>query len=146
MTAEPITILVAEDDQGDQVLIQAAFQEARVINKLAIMNNGEELMQYLRHEGPYSDARRPDLVLLDLNMPKMDGREAIKEIKRDPDLRSIPVVVLTSSAADEDIVRSYELGANSYIQKPVTFAKMIEVVETIGKYWMGIVKLPVNGS
>jgi CheY-like chemotaxis protein len=145
MTVEPITILMAEDDEGDQILVKRAFQKARVINGLVIVNNGEKLLQYLRREGSFVGARRPDLILLDLNMPKKDGREALKEIKDDPDLRSIPVVILTSSAADEDIVRSYNLGASSYIQKPVTFEKMVEVVETLGKYWLGIVKLPANG-
>lgn len=146
MTTEPITILMAEDDVGDQVLVKRAFQKARVINRLLIVNDGEELMQYIRREGRFTGARRPDLILLDLNMPKKDGREAMKEIKDDSDLRTIPVIVLTSSAADEDIVRSYNLGANSYIQKPVTFEKMVEVIETLGKYWMGIVKLPANGA
>lgn len=146
MTTEPITILMAEDDVGDQVLVKRAFQKARVINRLLIVNDGEELMQYIRREGRFTDARRPDLILLDLNMPKKDGREAMKEIKDDSDLRTIPVIVLTSSAADEDIVRSYNLGANSYIQKPVTFEKMVEVIETLGKYWMGIVKLPANDA
>jgi CheY-like chemotaxis protein len=145
MPVEPITILMAEDDVQDQMLTRRAFQKARVINDLLFVNNGEELLQYLRREGPFPGARRPDFILLDLNMPKKDGREAMQEVKGDPVLRSIPVIVLTSSAADEDIVRSYDLGANSYIQKPVTFAKLVEVVETLGKYWLGIVKLPKNG-
>ena len=146
MTVEPITILMAEDDVQDQILVKKAFQKARAINGLVFVNNGEELLQYLRREGPFATARRPDLILLDLNMPKMDGREALKEIKSDPDIRSIPVVVLTSSAADEDILRSYNLGASSYLQKPVTFEKMVEVVEALDKYWLGIVKLPANGG
>jgi CheY-like chemotaxis protein len=136
---------MAEDDVEDQILVKRAFQKARVINGLIFVNNGEELMQYLRREGPFAAARRPDLILLDLNMPRKDGREAMQEIKSDPELRSIPIVVLTTSAADEDIGRSYDLGASSYVQKPVTFEKMVEVVETLGKYWTGIVKLPANG-
>jgi CheY-like chemotaxis protein len=103
-------------------------------------------MQYLRGEGKYAGARMPDLLLLDLNMPRKDGREALAEIRADPRLRGLPVVVLTTSSAEEDIVRSYDLGANSYVQKPVTFAKMVEVVEAIGKYWLGVVKLPMNGD
>jgi CheY-like chemotaxis protein len=117
-----------------------------VLNNLTIVNDGEELMQYLRGEGKYAGARMPDLLLLDLNMPRKDGREALAEIRADPRLRGLPVVVLTTSSAEEDIVRSYDLGANSYVQKPVTFAKMVEVVKTIGKYWLGVVKLPMNGD
>jgi CheY-like chemotaxis protein len=146
MTVEPIRILMAEDDPEDQMFVRKAFREARSINVLACVNDGEELLQYLRRQGKYAKAAPPDVLLLDLNMPKMDGMEALKEIKSDPDLKSIPVVILTTSAADEDIIRSYDLGASSYIQKPVTFEKMLEVVETIGKYWLGIVKLPPNGE
>jgi two-component system response regulator len=145
MTVEPITILMAEDDVQDQMLVKKAFQRARAVNALDFVNNGEELLQYLRHEGPFATVRRPDIILLDLNMPKKDGREAMQEIKQDPVLRAIPIIVLTSSAADEDIVRSYDLGANSYIQKPVTFEKMVEVAKVLGMYWLGIVKLPANG-
>lgn len=145
MTVEPITILMAEDDVQDQMLAKKAFQRARAVNVLVFVNNGEELLQYLRHEGPFATARRPDIILLDLNMPRKDGREAMQEIKQDPVLRAIPVIVLTSSAADEDIVRSYDLGANSYIQKPVTFEKMVEVAKVLGMYWLGIVKLPAHG-
>ncbi len=145
MTVEPIRILMAEDDREDQMLVQKAFREARSINHLTFVNDGEELLQYLRHQGKYAGAPQPDVLLLDLNMPKMDGREALKEIKSDPDLRSLPVIILTTSSADEDVVRTYALGANSYIQKPVTFEKMVEVVDTLGRYWLGIVKLPPNG-
>ena len=125
--------------------VTKAFEESRVINSLTCVNDGVELIQYLRREGEYAEAPRPDIILLDLNMPRMDGREALAEIKKDPDLRLIPVVVLTTSDADEDILRSYSLGASSYVQKPVTFDKMVETVETIGTYWLGIVKLP-HGS
>ena len=146
MILAPISILMAEDDEQDQLLVKKAFQKARAINGLSFVNDGAELLQYLRREGPFADAVLPDILLLDLNMPKMDGREALEEIKKDPQLNHIPVVILTTSDADEDILRSYRLGANSYIQKPVTFEKMVEVVETLGKYWLGIVKLPPNGG
>ena len=146
MTVEPIHILMAEDDLEDQMLVNKAFREARSINHLTFVNDGEELLQYLHHQGKYAGAPAPDILLLDLNMPKMDGREALKAIKSDPDLRSIPVIILTTSDADEDIVRSYDLGANSYIQKPVTFEKMVDVADALGRYWLGIVKLPPNSG
>jgi CheY-like chemotaxis protein len=146
MIVDSISILMAEDDVQDQLLVKKAFQKARVVNELTFVNDGEELLQYLRQEGPFGSAPRPDLLLLDLNMPRKDGREALKEIKSDPLLHCIPVVILTTSDADEDILRSYDLGANSYIQKPVTFEKMVEAVETMGKYWLGLVKLPTNAA
>jgi CheY-like chemotaxis protein len=146
MTVEPIQILMAEDDEEDQALVQKAFRRARVINHLNFVNDGEELLQYLRREGRFADAPFPDIVLLDLNMPKKDGREALKEIKGDSRLRHVPVVILTTSDADEDVLRSYDLGASSYIQKPVTFEKLVEVVETLRQYWLGVVKLPANGA
>jgi len=142
MTWESIEILMAEDDEGDQILVRKAFARSRAINTLTIVNDGEELMRYLRREPPHADARRPDLLLLDLNMPKKDGREALAEIKADAGLRHLPVVILTTSDADEDILKSYDLGASSYIQKPVTFEKLVEVVRTLSAYWLGIVKLP----
>lgn len=142
MNCVAISILMAEDDIEDQLLVKKAFKEARVLNGLTIVNDGEELMAYLRGEGDYASATKPDLLLLDLNMPRKDGREALEEIKSDPELRHIPVVILTTSDADEDILRSYNMGANSYIQKPVTFEKMVEVVEAIGQYWLGVVKFP----
>jgi CheY-like chemotaxis protein len=135
---------MAEDDREDQFLVKRAFLKARLANQLEIVEDGEQLLEYLRREGAYSNAERPDLLLLDLNMPRKDGREALQEIKADHDLRHIPVIVLTSSAADEDIIRSYDLGVSSYIQKPVTFEKLVEVVEILGKYWFQIVKLPPN--
>ena len=143
---EPIEILMAEDDVEDQILVKKAFQEARVVNNLSFVNDGEELLKYLRREEPYTDALRPDLLLLDLNMPRKDGREALAEIRADADLCGLPVVVLTTSDADEDILRSYNLGANSYIQKPVTFEKMVDTVGTLRAYWAGLVKLPPNGN
>ncbi len=142
MSVEPIVILMAEDDVDDQLLVKDAFKEARVINRLVMVNDGEELMRFLRREGEFTDAPRPDILLLDLNMPRKDGREALEEMKNDPELNHIPVVVLTTSDAEEDILGTYRLGASSYIQKPVTFEKMVHVIETLGKYWLGVVKLP----
>ncbi len=141
---EPIHLLMAEDDPEDQLLVKKAFARSHLNNDMALVEDGEELLDYLHKRGRFSDARTPDLILLDLNMPRMDGREALAEIKNNPDLRHIPVVVLTTSRADEDILRSYDLGVNSYIEKPVTFEKLLEVVELLGKYWFEIVKLPVD--
>jgi len=143
---QPIPILMADDDEDDRLLTQDAFQEYRVGNDLRFVEDGEELMDYLHRKGKFTDPKsspRPGLILLDLNMPRKDGREALEEIKSDPDLRSIPVVVLTTSKAEEDIVRSYDLGVNSFITKPVTFEGLVEVVKTLGKYWIEIVELPL---
>ena len=140
-----ITILMAEDDPEDSMLVKEALEEARLGNELRFVPDGEELMDYLRHQGRYADpadSPRPGLILLDLNMPRKDGREALEEIKADPDLRTIPVVVLTTSKADEDILCSYGNGANSYITKPVTFDKLVEIMKVLGRYWFEIVDLP----
>lgn len=140
-----ITILVADDDQEDCMLIRDAWHENRIANHLHFVSDGEELLDYLRDQGDYTDpatAPRPGLILLDLNMPRMDGREALAQLKSDPDLRQIPVVILTTSQAEEDIFRSYDLGVNSYITKPVTFAALVEVIKTLGLYWFRIVELP----
>ncbi len=142
----PITILMADDDEDDRLLTQDAFNEYRVGNILRFVEDGEELLDYLHRKGKFTDPKtspRPGLILLDLNMPRKDGREALEEIKSNPDLRSIPVVVLTTSKAEEDIVRSYDLGVNSFITKPVTFEGLVEVVKTLGKYWIEIVELPL---
>ncbi|NWF60821.1 MAG: response regulator [Fischerella sp.] len=141
-----ITILMADDDEDDCMLAREALAESRLANDLHIVRDGEELMDYLYQRGRYADPKsspRPGLILLDLNMPKKDGREALKEIKNDPELRQIPVVVLTTSKAEEDIYRTYDLGANSFIIKPMTFAALVEVMRTIGKYWFEIVELPL---
>lgn len=146
---EAITILVADDDQEDCMLIRDAWQENRLANRLRFVADGEELLEYLRHEGRYADpavAPRPGLILLDLNMPRKDGREALAEIKGDPALRQIPIVVLTTSKAEEDIFRSYDLGVNSYVTKPVTFASLVEVIKTLGLYWFKIVELPPSSA
>jgi CheY-like chemotaxis protein len=141
---KPVVILIADDDPEDCMLIKDAFKEGLLVNGLRFVEDGEELMDYLRHQGKYGDrstSPRPGIILLDLNMPKKDGREALKEIKSDPDLRSIPVVILTTSKEEEDILRSYDLGANSYITKPVTFAGLVEAIKSLGKYWFEIVEL-----
>jgi CheY-like chemotaxis protein len=142
----PITILMADDDVDDRELAREALAESRVLNDLYSVNDGAELLEFLRHEGTYTseNAPRPDLILLDLNMPKVDGREALAALKKDPKLRSIPVVILTTSRAEEDVVRSYDLGANSFISKPVTFAGLVEVMRELGRYWVVIVELPDN--
>ncbi len=139
---KPLTVLVADDDEDDRSFIKKAWDKSRAANDLRFVEDGEELTEYLNHTGRYSDpasAPRPAVILLDLNMPKKDGREALKEIKDNPDLRKIPVVVLTASKAEEDIYRSYDLGANSFITKPVTFEALVEVLRVLGKYWIGIV-------
>lgn len=146
MTKNAIRILMAEDDPEDQMLVKEAFKRSRVANGMEIVEDGEQLLLYLHKQGAYAHAHRPDLILLDLNMPKKDGREALAEIKADPDLRGIPVIVLTTSSAEEDVVRSYDLGVSSYIEKPVTFEKLVEVVKSLGQYWFQIVKFPPNGG
>lgn len=144
-STQPITILMAEDDADDRLLVKDAFQESHVANDLHFVENGVELLDYLRGQGKYKDADHfPDLILLDLNMPRKDGREALQEIKADPRLRHIPVVVLTTSKAEEDILRSYDIGAAGYITKPVTFKALVEAVKGLSEYWVQIVKLPVN--
>jgi CheY-like chemotaxis protein len=148
MTAkEPIVILMADDDSDDRLLTKRALEASRVVNDLRFVEDGEELMDYLLQRGGYADpeaAPRPGLILLDLNMPRKDGREALAEIKKDPALHRIPVVVMTTSKAEEDVVRSYDLGANSYITKPVTFERLVDLMKTLGTYWIEFVKLPSN--
>jgi CheY-like chemotaxis protein len=144
-----VTILMADDDEDDCMLAHEALAESRLANELHIVKDGEELMDYLYHRGKYTEEKsspRPGLILLDLNMPKKDGREALKEIKADTNLKRIPVIVLTTSRAEEDVYRTYDLGANSFIIKPVTFASLVEVMKTIGKYWFEIVELPIVGG
>jgi CheY-like chemotaxis protein len=141
-----ITILLAEDDPDDRMLVQDAVTEGRLVNEVRCVEDGEELMDYLHQRGKHAGAPRPGLILLDLNMPKKDGREALKEIKADPSLRQIPVVVLTTSKAEEDIFRSYDLGANSFVTKPVTFRSLVELMVSLGHYWLEIVELPEGGA
>jgi CheY-like chemotaxis protein len=138
----PIEVLLVEDDPGDVVLTKEAFEDNKVSNKLSIVSDGEEAMRFLRREGDYTDAPRPDLVLLDLNLPRMDGRQVLEEIKADEALRTIPVVVLTTSEAEEDIIRSYRLHANAYVTKPVDFDRFIDVVRQIDEFFVEVVRLP----
>ena len=140
-----VVILIADDDADDRMLTKEALEENRLVNQIRFVVDGEDLMDYLNCLGKYSEtgsAPRPGLILLDLNMPKMDGREALAEIKADPELRQIPIIVLTTSKADEDIFRTYDLGVNSFITKPVSFAALAEVMKTLTKYWFEIVELP----
>ena len=142
-----ITILLADDDEDDRLMTRDALRDARLHNDLRTVVDGVELMEYLKREGRFSDERespRPGMILLDLNMPRMDGREALAAIKADPELRSIPVVVLTTSKAEEDVIRTYDLGVNSFITKPVTFLGLVEVMKVFSRYWMEIVDLPAD--
>ncbi len=142
-----VTILMADDDEDDRMLVREALAESQLPIELYIVSNGEDLMDYLYHRGRYasnSGQPHPGLILLDLNMPKKDGFEALKEIRNDPQLRPIPVVMLSTSSTEEDIYYTYYLGANSFIIKPVTFASLVEVMTTLGKYWFEIVKLPTE--
>lgn len=144
---DPIVILLADDDADDRMLTRDALTESRLANDLRCVEDGEELMAYLNRRGDYADpstSPRPGLILLDLNMPRKDGRESLREIKADPSLRQIPVVVLTTSKAEEDIYRSYDLGVNSFISKPVTFDGLVGVMKALGRYWFEIVRLPAG--
>jgi two-component system, response regulator len=142
---KPITILYADDDPEDRMLVKEAWEENRLANELHFVEDGEELMDYLRRKGKYASLKEeamPGMILLDLNMPRKDGREALKEIKSDPHLRLIPVIVLTTSKAEEDIFRAYDLGVNSFILKPVTFESLVDITLTLSKYWFEVVELP----
>ena len=141
----PVTILMADDDPDDRKLTLEAFAEAKLGNQLRFVKDGQELLDYLYRRGQYADPEkspRPGIILLDLNMPRKDGRDALKELKADPNFRGIRVIIMTTSKAEIDIVRSYDLSAASYITKPVTFEALVEVVQTLGKYWLEIVELP----
>jgi CheY-like chemotaxis protein len=138
----PIEVLLVEDDPGDVLMTREAFEDYKVRNNLAVVTDGAEALAYMRREGQYADVTRPDLVLLDLNLPRRDGREVLAEIKNDPELRQIPVVVLTTSQADEDVLRSYQLHANAYVTKPVDFDRFISVVRRIDEFFVSVVKLP----
>ena len=143
-----VTILIADDDEEDRLLAEEALRGAHLANDLRFVVDGQDLMDYLRREGRYAgatgDAPTPGIILLDLNMPKLDGREALAEIKADPELKQIPVVVLTTSSAEADVLRSYALGVNSFITKPVTFAGLVEVMQGFSRYWFEIVELPAR--
>lgn len=145
MNEQSIVILLAEDDPDDRYLISEAFDEGELASELFIVNDGEEMLDYLHCRGKYKDSvqwPRPNLILLDLNMPRKDGREVLAEIKAHPELRRIPVVVLTTSQAEEDILRSYDLGVSGFITKPVSFKALLEIMRSIGDYWLKIVELP----
>jgi len=144
-----IKILVADDDPDDRLMIKDAFTENRIANELVFVEDGEQLMTYLRREGPFAeliDEPYPGIVLLDLNMPKKDGREALREMKADPELCRIPIVVLTTSQAEEDVIRTYGLGVSSFITKPVSFEGLVDAVQVICRYWIQIVALPPECS
>jgi CheY-like chemotaxis protein len=149
-TRSSITILLADDDEDDRVLTADALRRSRLVNDLRFVVDGDDLMKYLRGQGVYASgevpAPRPGLILLDLNMPKKDGREALAEIKGDPELRRIPVVVLTTSKAEEDVFRTYDLGVNSFVSKPVTFEGLADVMRALACYWFDIVELPRDAS
>jgi CheY-like chemotaxis protein len=140
-----ITILIADDDADDRLLLDRVLKKSRLYNDVRFVEDGEALLDYLHQRGPYDApgaAPRPGLILLDLNMPKKSGREALREIKADPNLRTIPIVMLTTSKTEEEIYRSYDLGANSFITKPVSFAAMVEIMQVVTSYWFSIVELP----
>jgi CheY-like chemotaxis protein len=145
---EPVVILMADDDDDDFLLTQKALKASKLLNTLVRVSDGEELLDYLMKRGDYEhqETLRPGIILLDLNMPRKDGREALKEIKSNEDLRDIPVVVFTTSKAEEDVYRTYQLGVNSFITKPVTFNNLLEVMTSLGRYWFEIVELPKNGT
>ncbi len=144
MNSRTIEILLVEDNPGDARLTLEAFKEGRVLNNLTVMKDGVEALAYLRREGPYANAKQPDLILLDLNLPRKDGREVLSEIKADERLMKIPVIVLTTSAAEEDIARAYSRHANCYITKPVDLDQFLRVAQSIETFWLSLVKLPTN--
>jgi CheY-like chemotaxis protein len=140
--AEPIDVLLVEDDPGDVLMTQEAFKDYKIANTLTVVTNGEDAIAYLRKEGRFADVRTPDLVLLDLNLPRRDGREVLRDVKGDPELRRIPVVVLTTSDAEEDILASYDLHANAYVRKPVDFEQFVAAVRAIDDFFITVVRLP----
>ena len=140
--ARQIEVLLVEDDPGDVLMTREAFEDYKLTNQLHVVQDGADAMAFLRQEGEYADVPRPDLVLLDLNLPRMDGREVLQAIKSDPELASIPVVVLTTSEAEEDVLRSYSLHANAYVTKPVDFERFIDVVRRIDDFFVTVVRLP----
>ncbi|MBF0180842.1 MAG: response regulator [Magnetococcales bacterium] len=141
-SAKPVEILLVEDSPGDVELTREALADSKLLNRLNVVEDGEQAMSYLRREGIYASATRPDVVLLDLNLPRKDGREVLEEIKADPALKAIPVVILTTSQAEEDILRTYQLHANCYITKPVDLNQFFAVVKSVENFWFSVVKLP----
>lgn len=142
MAGRPIHVLLVEDDPGDVRLTQEALKRSKLLVMITVVSDGEQALQYLRRVGPYASSVRPDLVLLDLNLPKVDGREVLAAVKSDPELRMVPIVVLTTSAADADILKAYGLGGNCYITKPVGFEEFRRIVRAIEEFWFEVVKLP----
>ena len=138
----PVEILLVEDDPGDVLMTTEAMAESKVLNNLTVLNNGEQALRYLLREGEFADAVRPDLILLDLNLPRVDGREVLARVKADESLRTIPVVVLTTSEAEEDVLRSYDLHANAYVTKPVDFESFVEVIRQVDEFFISVVRLP----
>ena len=143
-TGRPIQILLVEDSPSDAELTRAALKEAKVSNQVSHVEDGVEALEFVRRQGKYAQAPRPDLILLDLNLPRKDGREVLEELKAEPDLQLIPVVVLTTSQAEADVLRSYQLHANCYVTKPVNFERFLEVVQSIERFWLTVVALPMN--
>lgn len=143
-TGQPVEVLLAEDNHGDARLTEKAFEEGSIVNNLHIVEDGVETMKFLRQEAEYADKPRPDLVLLDLNMPRKDGWDVLEELKEDPELARIPVIVLTSSEAEADIVKSYQLHANAYLTKPVDFDGFLDIVHGFEEFWLSVVKMPPN--
>jgi chemotaxis family two-component system response regulator Rcp1 len=142
MTPHPITILMVEDNPADVRLTREAFKEGRIQNSLHVVKDGVEALAFLRNEGPYGDAPKPDLILLDLNLPRKDGREVLADVKNDPELRRIPVVILTTSRSEADVLRSYDLHANCYVTKPVDLNQFLDVVRSVEGFWLAAVTLP----
>jgi CheY-like chemotaxis protein len=142
----PVNILLVEDNPADVRLTREAFKDARIINTLHVARDGVEALAFLRRDGPHGDAVRPDLVLLDLNLPRKDGREVLAEVKADPSLKAIPVVILTTSKAEEDVLRSYNLHANAYITKPVGLQRFMEVIRSLEGFWLAVVTLPPHAA
>ena len=138
----PIEVLLVEDDPGDVLMTQEAFRDYKIANNLNVVTNGEDAISYLRKEGAFANAIAPDLVLLDLNLPRRDGREVLREVKSDANLRRIPIVVLTTSDAEDDVLRSYELHANAYVRKPVDFEQFVAAVRAIDNFFISVVRLP----
>jgi CheY-like chemotaxis protein len=141
-STQPIEVLLVEDDPGDVLMTQEAFQDYKIANNLSVVTNGEDAIAYLRKQGPYADVPTPDLVLLDLNLPRRDGREVLRDIKSDPALRRVPVVVLTTSDAEADVLASYDLHANAYVRKPVDFEQFVAAVRAIDDFFITVVRLP----
>jgi CheY-like chemotaxis protein len=139
---KPVEILLVEDNVGDVGLIEEVFEEAKIRNNIHVAENGEEALRYLRGKGKFSGSPRPDIIILDLNLPKKDGREVLREIKEDSNLKNIPIIVLTTSTAEKDILRAYELHANAYVTKPLDFDQFMNVIGSIVNFWLGVVQLP----